>query len=112
MLSERAHIVLKVKHLTQEDSVALPRALMNLEGVCSVNVDVVSEVVRVDGAATDVEILRALRALGKEAVVVTHTRGVALDGGAPARAQPTSSAALRLRLLVRLLKKQVNCCDS
>uniref|UniRef100_A0A7S3SJ85 HMA domain-containing protein n=1 Tax=Strombidinopsis acuminata TaxID=141414 RepID=A0A7S3SJ85_9SPIT len=108
MESERAHIVLRVLHLTQEDRQTLPRALMNLEGVCNVTVDVVSGVVRVDGAATDVELMRALRALGKEAVVVTHTRG---PYGASPRAHSSSSAGLRAQLFLKLLRKNMNCCS-
>ena len=63
MQTERATIVLKVRNLTESDRESLPRALMNLEGVCNAAVDVLSGVVRVDGAASDSELLRALSAL-------------------------------------------------
>jgi hypothetical protein len=108
MESERLQIVLKVKHLTQEDRYTLPRALMNLEGVCNAVVDEVSGVVHVDGAATDVELLQALRALGKDAVVVTQTRGI---NGATPRAHASSSAGLRLQLFLKLLRRNVDCCS-
>ena len=107
MQTERATIVLKVRNLTESDRESLPRALMNLEGVCNAAVDVLSGVVRVDGAASDSELLRALSALGKQAVVVTHTRGA---GGAAAR-PPSSSAAMRAKLFLRLLKRNANCCS-
>jgi len=106
MQAERSQVVLKVRNLTQDDD-GLARALMNLEGVYNVVVDVVSGVVRVDGAATDAELLRALRALGKEVVVVTHTRSTT----ASPRAYPSSSAGLKVSLFLKLLRRNANCCS-
>ena len=50
------------------------------------SIDLVSGIVRVDGAATDYELVGAIEGVGKRAQVVTHTRGVAqgqLDGTLP-----------------------------
>eukprot|EP00966_Prymnesium_polylepis_P244764 5661705-Prymnesium_polylepis.1 len=63
------------------------------------------QVVKVDGAATDVELLNALERLGKRAEVVTHTRGIA------APAPPSSPTYLKMQLFMRLLGRKVNCCS-
>ena len=63
------------------------------------------QVVKVDGAVSDHELLAALEALGKRAEVVTHTRGIS------APPPPSSPAYLKLQLFVRLLGRKVNCCS-
>ena len=65
------------------------------------------QVVKVDGAATDVELLAALERLGKRAEVITHTRGIST-----AAAPPSSPTFLKMQLFMRLLGRKVNCCSS
>ena len=73
MLNERAQIVLSVQPLIgEEDRRLVTDALLRLEGVRTAHVDVPRGVVRVDGAASDVELLATMEALGKRAAVVTH----------------------------------------
>ena len=106
MLNERAQIVLSVQPMTGEDCRRqVVEALLRLESVRTATVDIPRGIVRVDGAATDRELLTAMAGIGKQAVVVTHTRGVA----AP---PPSSSGMLKMQLFMRLLGKQVNCCSS
>jgi len=104
MLNERAQIVLRVTPLTKEDQQSVQEALHRLEGVRMVEIDAQKQVVKVDGAATDRELLDALERLGKRAEVVTHTRGVTTP--APA----SSPTVLKMQLFVRLLGRKVNCC--
>ena len=105
MLNQRAQIVLSVQPLSgEEDRRLVTDALLRLEGVRTAHVDVPRGVVRVDGAASDVELLATMEALGKRAAVVTHTRGV--------KAAPTSnSGVVKLQLFMKLLGKQANCCS-
>jgi hypothetical protein len=106
MLNERAQIVLSVQPLHgEEDRRLVSDALLRLEGVRTAHVDVPKGIVRVDGAASDIELMATMEALGKRAAVVTHTRGVRPP---PA---PSSSAALKAKLLVKLVKRQANCCS-
>ena len=55
---------------------------------------------RVDGAASDVELLATMEALGKRAAVVTHTRGVkappTAGTGTPAAASRSQVTCLSL----------------
>ena len=75
MLNERAQVVLSVQPLVgEEDRRLVTDALLRLEGVRTAHVDVPRGVVRVDGAASDVELLATMEALGKRAAVVTHVR--------------------------------------
>ena len=101
MLNERAQIVLSVQPLNgEEDRRLVTDALLRLEGVRTAHVDVPRGVVRVDGAASDVELLATMEALGKRAAVVTHTRGV--------KAPPSSSStAVKMQLFMKLLGRQV-----
>jgi hypothetical protein len=79
MLNERAQIVLSVQPLVgDEDRRLVTDALLRLEGVRTAHVDVPRGVVRVDGAASDVELLATMEALGKRAAVVTHVRTLGL----------------------------------
>ena len=109
MENERAQIVMKVQPLASSDRSYIIESLLRLESVASATVDVKNGIVRVDGAASDVELLQAMEGLGKHAVVITHTRGVAAsaayrDGtAAPPR-------ALKAQLFMRLMKKNVGCC--
>ena len=107
MHSERAQIVMKVQPLTNDDKSRVIDSLLQLESVRSAYVDVFSGIVRVDGAASDFELIRVMEGLGKQAVVVTHTRGVA----GSARGPPSSSGTLKVQLFMKLLKRQVSCCD-
>ena len=61
---------------------------------------------RVDGAATDYELVGAIEGVGKRAQVVTHTRGVAQ--GQPQA--PSSQGYLKTQLFFKLLRRQVDCC--
>ena len=105
MLNERAQIVLSVQPLVgEEDRRLVTDALSRLEGVRTAHVDVPRGVVRVDGAASDVELLATMEALGKRAAVVTHTRGVKPP-------QQTSGAMVKVQLFMKLLGRQVGCCN-
>ncbi|KAL1529196.1 hypothetical protein AB1Y20_000154 [Prymnesium parvum] len=104
MLNERAQIVLRVTPLSKDDQTSVIEVLHRLEGVRLVEVDSQKQVVKVDGAATDVELLAALNSLGKTAHVITHTRGVA------APPPPSSPTYLKMQLFMRLLGRKVNCC--
>ena len=104
MLNERAQIVMSVQPLnTEEDRRLVTDALLLLEGVRTAHVDIPRGVVRVDGAASDVELIATMEALGKRAAVVTHTRGV--------KTVPTSSGMPKLQLFMRLLGQRANCCS-
>ena len=59
MHSEMAQIVLKVHPLTNADRGRVKDLLESMESVRSAEVDVRNGVVRVDGAASDVELLQA-----------------------------------------------------
>lgn len=101
MLNERAQVVLSVQPLNgEEDRRLVTDALLRLEGVRTAHVDVPRGVVRVDGAASDVELLATMEALGKRAAVVTHTRGVK-------PAASSSTGMVKLQLFLKLLGKQV-----
>ena len=104
MLNQRAQIVLSVQPLSgEEDRRLVTDALLRLEGVRTAHVDVPRGVVRVDGAASDVELLATMEALGKRAAVVTHTRGV--------KSTPSSSSGVvQLKLLMKILGNKANCC--
>ena len=108
MHTEMAQIVLKVSHLAREDRNAIIDALLQLEGVKTASVDVYTGVVKVDGAATDGELLNVLAGLGKHAVVVTHTRGVASPG---INRPPQTSSGVRFQLLMKLLRRKLDCCS-
>ena len=104
MLNERAQIVLSVQPLNgEEDRRLVTDALLRLEGVRTAHVDIPRGVVRVDGAASDVELIATMEALGKRAAVVTHTRGVKVN-------PPQSGGMLRVQLFMKLLGRQANCC--
>ena len=104
MLNERAQIVMSVQPLVgEEDRRLITDALLRLEGVRTAHVDVPRGVVRVDGAASDVELLATMEALGKRAAVVTHTRGVKPPAS-------SSSGMVKVQLFMKLLGRQVNCC--
>lgn len=61
---------------------------------------------KVDGAATDAELLVALESLGKRAEVVAHTRSTT------AQPPPSSSPTyLKLQLFFRLLGRKIHCCS-
>ena len=107
MHSELAQIVLKVQNLSHEERPRVIDALLQLEGVNTATVDVYSGVVKVDGAATDAELLNVLRSLGKHAVVVTHTRGVA----AGRTRSPPSASGVRMQLFLKLVRRQLDCCS-
>ena len=95
MLNERAQVVLSVQPLSgEEDRRLVTDALLRLEGVRTAHVDVPRGVVRVDGAASDVELLATMEALGKRAAVVTHTRGV--------KPAPASGGALKFKLFMKV----------
>ena len=105
MLNERAQVVLSVQPIVGEDDRRLVTdALLRLEGVRTAHVDVPRGVVRVDGAASDVELLATMEALGKRAAVVTHTRGVR-------PAAPKSSGMVKMQLFMKLLGRQASCCN-
>lgn len=105
MLNERAQIVLSVQPLNgEEDRRLVTDALLRLEGVRTAHVDIPRGVVRVDGAASDIELMTTLEALGKRAAVVTHTRGVR-------PAQPVSGGMLKAQFFMKLLGRQANCCS-
>ena len=61
--------------------------LEGLDGVHKAQVELRQCTVRVDGTASDVELLHALEKIGKVARIVTHTRAVRTQP------QPTSSAS-------------------
>ena len=64
MLNERAQIVLSVQPLSgEEDRRLVTDALLRLEGVRTAHVDIPRGVVRVDGAASDVELIATMEAL-------------------------------------------------
>lgn len=147
MLNERAQIVLSVQPLVgDEDRRLVTDALLRLEGVRTAHVDVPRGVVRVDGAASDVELLATMEALGKRAAVVTHVRAYPLPSlslssivifrlcnhqpqtdrasscctrSCIERTQtrgvkppPSSSSGMvKMQLFMKLLGRQVNCCD-
>ena len=72
---DRVQVVLSIQPLVgEEDRRLVTEALTQLEGVHAAHVDVPRGVVRVDGAASDVELLATLEALGKRAAIVTHVR--------------------------------------
>ena len=97
-------IVLCVQPLKgEEDRRLVTDALLRLEGVRTAHVDIPRGVVRVDGAASDVELIATMEALGKRAAVVTHTRGVKVN-------PPQSGGMLRVQLFMKLLGRQANCC--
>ena len=76
----RVQVVLSIQPLVgEEDRRLVTEALTQLEGVHAAHVDVGRGVVRIDGAASDVELLATLEALGKRAAIVTHVR-VLLSG--------------------------------
>ena len=106
MQAERAQIVLKVSPLTAADSENVLYALEQLEGVRTAYADVAQGLVRVDGAATDTELLRVLSQMGRNAIVVTHTRGVP----GPPPSKPQSNTALKAQLFFKLFKRQAGCC--
>ena len=106
MMAERAQIVLRVSPLSEDDESVIIDALLQMESVRTAVVDVKSGLVKVDGAATDIELFQIIEGLGKRAVLVTHTRGVAASRPPPAK----SSAALKIQLFMRLLRRQVDCC--
>ena len=140
MLNERAQIVLSVQPLVgEEDRRLVTDALLRLEGVRTAHVDVPRGVVRVDGAASDVELLATMEALGKRAAVVTHVRksGSASTTFFLSRRphsfffscrgydrsplpcsqtrgvkppQTSSSGMVKLQLFMKLLGRQANCC--
>ena len=75
MMNERAQIVLRVQPMSTEDCrTTVTEALSRLEGVKTVNVDLASGIVRVDGAVGDRELVAAVESVGRRALVVTHTR--------------------------------------
>ena len=107
MMNERAQIIMRVHPLSGEaDRAVVTDALQRLEGVGKVSIDLVSGIVRVDGAATDYELVGAIEGVGKRAQVVTHTRGVAQ--GQPQA--PSSKGYLKTQLFFKLLRRQVDCC--
>ena len=78
----RVQVVLSIQPLVgEEDRRLVQEALTQLEGVHAAHVDVGRGVVRIDGAASDVELLATLEALGKRAAIVTHVR--VLRSGTP-----------------------------
>ena len=91
----------------EADRAVVTDALQRLEGVGKVSIDLVSGIVRVDGAATDYELVGAIEGVGKRAQVVTHTRGVAQ--GQPQA--PSSQGYLKTQLFFKLLRRQVDCCQ-
>ena len=112
MMNECAQIVLRVQPMSTEDCrTTVIEAISRLEGVKTVNVDLTSGVVRVDGAVGDRELVAAVESVGRRALVVTHTRGVGQSSG-PARAagQSSSSSWLKLQLFMKLMRRQVDCC--
>ena len=107
VMNERAQIIMRVHPLSGEaDRAVVTDALQRLEGVGKVSIDLVSGIVRVDGAATDYELVGAIEGVGKRAQVVTHTRGVAQ--GQPQA--PSSQGYLKTQLFFKLLRRQVDCC--
>mmetsp|Transcript_21356 Transcript_21356/g.48085 ORF Transcript_21356/g.48085 Transcript_21356/m.48085 type:complete len:106 (-) Transcript_21356:598-915(-) len=105
MQNELAQIVLRVHPISREDQSLVVEVLHRLEGVRMVEVDAQKQVVKVDGAATDQELLAALQQLGKRAEVVTHTRGMSQPP------PPSSPSYLKMQLFMRLLGRKVNCCS-
>ena len=104
MLNERAQIVMSVQPLsTEEDRRLITDALLLLEGVRTAHVDIPRGVVRVDGAASDVELIATMEALGKRAAVVTHTRGV------KSAVPPSSGGFLKMQLFMKLLGQRTCC---
>ena len=72
MMNERAQIIMRVTRSRAGRPRRRHRALQRLEGVGKVSIDLVSGIVRVDGAATDYELVGAIEGVGKRAQVVTH----------------------------------------
>lgn len=108
MMNECAQIVLRVQPMSTEDCrTTVIEALSRLEGVKTVNVDLTSGVVRVDGAVGDRELVAAVESVGRRALVVTHTRGVQSSGHSPTG---QSSGWLKMQLFMKLMRRQVNCC--
>ena len=107
-MNECAQIVLRVQPMSTEDCRAtVSEALSRLEGVKTVNVDLASGIVRVDGAVGDRELVAAVESVGRRALVVTHTRGIGQSSGQPAG---PSSGWLKLQLFMKLMRRQVDCC--
>ena len=137
MLNERAQIVLSVQPMVgEEDRRLVSDAMLRLEGVRTAHVDVPRGVVRGDGAASDVELLATMEALGKRAAVVTHVRAPPLNFLSRALSaafffsqcvtpafddclqtrgvkppQPSSSGLVKMQLFMKLLGRQANCCS-
>mmetsp|Transcript_17048 Transcript_17048/g.36577 ORF Transcript_17048/g.36577 Transcript_17048/m.36577 type:complete len:112 (-) Transcript_17048:526-861(-) len=111
MENERAQIVMKVQPLSSSDRANVVDALLRMESVSTATVDVKSGVVRVDGAASDIELLQTMERMGKHAVIITHTRGVTAP---PPRMNNTapSQSVVKAQLFVKLLKKQLACCSN
>ena len=136
---DRVQVVLSIQPLVgEEDRRLVTEALTQLEGVHAAHVDVGRGVVRIDGAASDVELLATLEALGKRAAIVTHVR-VILSGipllflfslravplslslscahcvqtraVKPATSSSSSGLAVKLRLFAKLIGRQANCCS-
>ena len=111
-LSEPAQVVLRVQPLYgEEDRVLISDALLRLEGVRTVHVDLPRRLVRIDGTASSVDLIATLEALGlgMRATLVTHTRGAR----PPPQQQPPSAASgglLKAQLFMRLLARKANCC--
>ena len=109
MMNEIAQIVLRVQPMSTEDCrTTVIEAISRLEGVKTVNVDLTSGVVRVDGAVGDRELVAAVESVGRRALVVTHTRGIGQSSGQSATSQ--SSGWLKMQLFMKLMRRQVNCC--
>lgn len=112
MMNERAQIVLRVQPMSTEDCRAtVTEALSRLEGVRTVNVDLTSGIVRVDGAVGDRELVAAVESVGRRALVVTHTRGISAGDGAP-RPSGGGGGMLKAQLFMRLLRRQLDCCGN
>ena len=108
MMNERAQIVLRVQPMSTEDCrTTVTEALSRLEGVRTVNVDRTSGIVRVEGAVSDRELVAAVESVGRRALVVTHTRGIAAGDGAP---RSGGGGWLKAQLFFKLLRRQVDCC--
>lgn len=108
MINPRAQVVLRVSPLSVGDENLITEALLRIEGVRRVEVDAQRQIVRADVASDRevTELVVALEQIERRAAVVTHTRGV----NAPP--PPSSPGFLKMKLFMRLLGRQVNCCSN
>lgn len=104
--SDRAQVVMRVRQLVTElDRSDVLNALEEIEGVACASADCSNGIVRVEGNVSDAELIRAMQSLGKSCVIITHTRGMS-----SVRAGSASGAKVKAGLLLKLLRRQLECC--